>query len=78
MRCEEVLTVLWEYLDQELAPTEAGAVRSHLRHCPQCHPAYCCDRAFLELLARQRASYLAPAKLVTRVRFLISISLTTG
>jgi len=74
MRCNEVLTVLWEYLDEELAPTEAGAVQLHLDRCPQCHPAYCCDRAFLELLARQCANTPTPAKLVTRVRFLLSIA----
>lgn len=72
MRCSEVLTLLWEYLDEELAPTEAGAVRSHLGRCPHCFPAYCCNRAFLELLARQRAGTLIPARLITQVRLLLS------
>jgi anti-sigma factor RsiW len=66
MRCEEVR--LWEYLDSELASEEAAAVRLHLRDCPQCHPAYCCDRAFLELLARQRAGCVAPGILVASIR----------
>jgi anti-sigma factor (TIGR02949 family) len=68
MRCEEVLIRLWEYLDQELSPEEADLVRLHLRSCPQCHPAYCCDRAFLELLARQRSACSAPAGLVMWAR----------
>lgn len=63
MECEDILIRLWEYLDQELAPEEAEAVRAHLRRCPRCHPAYCCDRAFLELLARQRANCTAPVSL---------------
>lgn len=67
MRCEEVLVSLWEYLDEELSPEEAEGVRAHLRGCPHCHPAYCCDRAFLELLARQRRRCSAPATLVMRV-----------
>jgi anti-sigma factor RsiW len=72
MRCEDVLAVLWEYLDQELAPEEAGVVRAHLSGCPHCHPAYCCDRAFLALLARQRAGSPGSGRLVTQVRFLLS------
>jgi len=67
MRCEEVLNRLWEYLDQELTPEEAEMVKVHLRGCPRCHPAYCCDRAFLALLARQR-SQGAPARLLPRLR----------
>ena len=68
MRCEEVLIRLWEYLDAELASEEAAAVQLHLRDCHQCYPAYCCDRAFLELLARQRNRCSAPFTLVLSVR----------
>ncbi len=68
MRCEEVLIRLWEYLDEELPPVEVGMVKLHLRGCPRCYPAYCCDRAFLKLLARQRATCSAPPALVTSLR----------
>ena len=68
MRCEEVLIRLWEYLDDELAPEEVEMVKAHLTGCPRCHPAYCCDRAFLALLARQRSRCTAPARLWLRVR----------
>lgn len=68
MECEEALSRLWEYLDAELASEEAAAVRLHLRDCRRCHPAYCCDRAFLELLARQRAGCSAPGILVASIR----------
>ncbi|HEY3011490.1 MAG TPA: zf-HC2 domain-containing protein [Gemmatimonadales bacterium] len=63
MECEEVGLCLWEYLDQELAPEEAVAVGAHLEGCFRCYPAYCWNRSFLELLARQRASCCAPAAL---------------
>jgi anti-sigma factor RsiW len=54
MECEAVVIRLWEYLDQELAPEEAEAVGAHLTYCAHCYPAFCWDRAFLKLLARQR------------------------
>jgi mycothiol system anti-sigma-R factor len=74
MRCDDVLTRLWEYLDEELAPEEARAVRAHLSDCRHCHPAYCCDRALLELLARQRDRYVAPKTLGVNLQLLLSIS----
>jgi anti-sigma factor (TIGR02949 family) len=68
MECEEVLIRLWEYLDHELGPEEAESVGQHLYGCSSCQPAYCCDRAFLDLLARQRDICSAPPSLVIRVR----------
>jgi mycothiol system anti-sigma-R factor len=74
MKCEDVLLRVWEYLDQELAPTEARAVDSHLSGCAHCRPAYRYDRAFLEILARQRVRCEAPGRLLMRLRFLLSTS----
>ena len=68
MECEEALSRLWEYLDQELGPEEAQTVGEHLSDCFTCQPAYRCDRAFLNLLARQRTSCRAPRSLVLRMR----------
>jgi mycothiol system anti-sigma-R factor len=68
MECEEFITQLWEYLDQELEPEEAQAMAEHLGHCPGCRPAYCCNRALLQLLARQRWSCSAPASLVISIQ----------
>jgi Putative zinc-finger len=74
MKCEEVGIRLWEYLDQELAPEEAEAVGTHLGYCPHCYPAFSWNRAFLELLARQRV-YAAPTTLEMWVRGLLSSQL---
>jgi mycothiol system anti-sigma-R factor len=68
MECEEVLVRLWEYLDQELGPTEAQAVEAHLESCPGCYPAFGCGRALLRVLARQRTTCAAPADLVQSIR----------
>ncbi len=74
MECKEVLLRLWEYLDEELRPEEAEDVAAHLRRCHECYPDYCCDRALLELLARQRTACLAPATLVISVRARLRLS----
>jgi mycothiol system anti-sigma-R factor len=67
MECDEVLSRLWEYLDEELAPEAAREIGAHLRWCRGCYPTYCCDRALLQLLARQRTICSAPPALVTSV-----------
>jgi mycothiol system anti-sigma-R factor len=74
MECKDVLIRLWEYLDEELGPEEAEAVQAHLRECLGCYPAYCCDRALLELLARQRLTCSAPVALVWSVRARLKVS----
>jgi len=63
MECERVLARLWEYLDQELGPEEAGLIRVHLADCSGCLPIYRCHGALLRLIARQRAGCTAPASL---------------
>ena len=68
MECEEFLSRLWEYLDRELGPEDHVSMGKHLASCSSCYPAYCCDRAFLELLARQRRAGAAPPTLVLWVR----------
>lgn len=68
MECQAVVLLLWEYLDEELGPEEARSVGAHLVRCGRCYPAYCCDRAFLQLLARQRTRCAAPAVLMDAIR----------
>jgi hypothetical protein len=71
MECADVVVLLWEYLDQELAAEEAESIQIHLSRCAGCYPAYCCDRAFLALLARQRSTCLAPPRLLASVRAIL-------
>lgn len=73
MKCEDVLTRLWEYLDEELAPEEVRAVGVHLGGCPECHGALCCDRAFLSTIGRLR--YIrVPGPLMMAVQSRLSIA----
>lgn len=70
--CAEVLSHLWEYLDDELGPETVGPVREHLRTCPGCWLAYSVDRALLRRLARLEVVTLtAPEPLVRRVSVLV-------
>jgi predicted anti-sigma-YlaC factor YlaD len=71
MACEEVSNRLWEYLDKELDPKEAKSIGEHVLGCPWCRSAYCCGRAFLNLLARQQQACTAPDALVLRMRRLL-------
>jgi mycothiol system anti-sigma-R factor len=71
MDCEKVLGRLWEYLDRELDPEESVLMKEHLVRCSSCFPVYCCNRSFLDLLARQRRTGSAPASLVLWARSLI-------
>jgi predicted anti-sigma-YlaC factor YlaD len=73
MTCEDVLTRLWEYLDEELAPEEVRPVGAHLGSCPDCQEAYCCDRAFLSRIARLRW-VRTPVPLAMAVQSRVSIS----
>jgi mycothiol system anti-sigma-R factor len=74
MECKEALILLWEYLDEELGPEESAAVAAHLKRCRRCYPAYCCDQALLQLLARQRTGCSAPPSLVMSIRLRLKLS----
>jgi anti-sigma factor (TIGR02949 family) len=73
MECEEVSNRLWEYLDKELDPEDARSVGEHVHGCPWCARAYCCARAFLRLLARQRETCVVPDGFVLRMRRLLQL-----
>ncbi|HEU4700325.1 MAG TPA: zf-HC2 domain-containing protein [Gemmatimonadales bacterium] len=70
MDCVEAIARLWEYLDDELAPTDSEALRAHLSLCRSyCRSLHAFDRAFLHCLARARAAApVAPAALLLRVQ----------
>jgi anti-sigma factor (TIGR02949 family) len=74
MECKDVLTRLWEYLDQELAPEDGAAVAVHLSGCPSCRPCCSFDSNFLILLRRQRARLAAPPTLIASVSAALRIS----
>lgn len=66
--CAEVLSHLWEYLDDELPAEAAAPVRAHIAVCPRCGIACRVDGALLRRVARLEVVTLsAPGALVRRV-----------
>ena len=57
----------WEYLDAELGADDLAGIGRHIVRCVECRRVLAFDRAFLELLRRQRAA-VAPGDLVWQVR----------
>jgi hypothetical protein len=57
----------WEYVDAELDAEELDGIGRHVVLCVACRHAVAFDRAFLELLRRQRAAP-APGQLTWRVK----------
>ena len=65
--CAAVRERGWEYLDAELDTEEMAGIGRHVVLCLGCRQAVAFDRAFLELLRRQRA-LPAPGPFVWRVK----------
>lgn len=55
--CATVMRELWDYLDEELTPERAEAIRRHVEHCARCAPHVAFERAFLDAVARTRSSH---------------------
>ena len=70
LQCEEVLRVLFDYLDGELAEVDDRGVRSHLQRCRTCF-----SRAEFEQRLKSHVAELAsepvPRALEDRIRGLI-------
>jgi mycothiol system anti-sigma-R factor len=63
IRCEDVLSRLWEFLDGELPPEDEAAVKKHLDICNRCYPRYNFQRAYFEYTRRIREREHAPPAL---------------
>ena len=77
MTCKDLVDLLSEYVDGELAPPTARLLEKHLRGCKDCS-------AFLNTLRRTRTMTRAaveaamPAELRTRLRRFLRDRLTQG
>jgi anti-sigma factor (TIGR02949 family) len=72
IRCQEALERLYEYLDGELTPDTAGAVRHHLEICEACYPEVRFTTEFRDALRRAaRGQPPCPRALREKVRRLL-------
>lgn len=70
--CSEVLSHLWEYLDDELPAELVPPIRLHLSGCPGCLLAYSIDLALLRRVANlEVATLTAPEPLYRRIDMLV-------
>ncbi len=66
MPCDQVISKLWEYLDDALDEVRTEKIREHLEMCARCLPQYNFELAFLALLKRN-AHQPVPASLQRKV-----------
>jgi len=67
-QCVAVRRVVYEFLDEELPPTDVARVTQHLGACPPCHGFFAFERAYLQVLTRKTSVEAAPPELRERIR----------
>jgi len=65
--CGEANGHLLEYLDDELDPATAEAVRKHLEACPECYPRARFEEQFLESIRQVKSQEAAGPELRDRI-----------
>lgn len=65
--CDEALTQLYTYLDQELEVTSYEVIRTHLGDCSGCLRSFDFE-ARLKIVVRERLSEEVPAEFLERLR----------
>ncbi len=65
--CDDALTQLYHYLDQELEASSLETIRVHLEDCSGCLRSFDFE-ARLKIVVRERLSEEVPAEFVDRLR----------
>jgi anti-sigma factor RsiW len=74
MNCEEILTLLDAYFDNELDLTETVAIEEHLRTCASCRSQYELRVALRSQLDDPDLRYAAPANFAGQIRERLALS----
>ncbi|HEX8715662.1 MAG TPA: mycothiol system anti-sigma-R factor [Gemmatimonadaceae bacterium] len=67
LKCAEVLTRIYEFLDGELTERVEQDIRDHLAICRNCYPHFRHEEVFLQFLARRAQIEKAPPALRRRI-----------
>lgn len=67
LECREVMDLLYQYLDRELTPAVADAIRAHLAACRHCFALHHFEDAYRRFLAARIRARGAPAPLRRRI-----------
>jgi mycothiol system anti-sigma-R factor len=67
MDCDDCLEKLYQFLDQELGPTERKEMARHLEGCDDCGDTVVFQERFLKVIQDCGTSDVAPAELRKRV-----------
>jgi mycothiol system anti-sigma-R factor len=67
-RCEQIVQVLYEYIDRELSEDEYHEVQQHLERCPPCKHVFKLEANMLTLVGERCRRVCAPQDLIDRVR----------
>ena len=70
--CREALVRVYEYLDGELAPLDAEALKQHFARCQQCYPVLRYCTSFQQAIERAASCQCcAPDDLKDRIKQLL-------
>lgn len=61
--CAEVLTHLWDYLDEQVTPTSAERLKAHIATCAKCREYEEYQECFLRAMSGLKQELCAPRSL---------------
>ena len=71
VHCEEVVRLLWRYMDRELDPDTSRQLQEHVRQCRSCGPRHEFEARLRAIIQEKCAGQPAPEALRRRVMALL-------
>jgi mycothiol system anti-sigma-R factor len=76
--CQDVLGIVWLYLDHEAPPTTCAELEAHMADCQSCQRAVRFDRRFKQLVRRCADPGPVPSGVVESLRIRVEAILRAG
>ncbi len=71
LHCEEVVRLLWQFMDRELDPATTRRLQEHIRECRNCGPRHEFEARLRAIIQEKCAGQPAPEPLRRRVMALL-------